>query len=52
MRRAKQLSEANREKREAWCGASKGCHVGKWVFVDAKDVFVYYELDGNMKMTW
>jgi len=52
VRRAKQLSEANREKREAWCGASKGCHVGKWVFVGAKDLFVYYELDGNMKMTW
>lgn len=50
--RARKLSKANREKRKAWCGATKGCHVGKWVFVDAKDLFLYYGHDGNLKMAW
>jgi transposase len=52
VRREKKLSEDNREKREAWCGANKGCHVGRWVFVDAKDMFLYYEDGVNLKMAW
>jgi transposase len=52
VRRAKQLSQANKVERKAWCGASKGCHVGKWVFVNAKDLFLYYGDDKNLKMAW
>jgi hypothetical protein len=52
VRRTVKLREYNMRKRVEFCKAYGRAHVGRWVFVDGKDLYLYKSEGGYFHRKW